>query len=175
MPGRAHLIRTSPGARRHTSRAWTGAVAWTALLLSATGCAGPLELDAPRVSGADARACKALVEALPASVADQEQRSVDAGPGYAAAWGDPAIELRCGVARPAGLDRFAACQVVNGVGWWIPEAQQTGRPEPITMTTVGRALDVEVRLPESYWPPATAMVDLAPALTRTIRTVRPCV
>ncbi len=150
-------------------------MAWTTTLLLVTGCSGPLELDAPRLAEDDARACAALVRELPASVADQQQRSVDAGPGYAAAWGDPAIELRCGVPRPAGLDRFAACQVANGVGWYIPESQQTGRPEPITMTTVGRALDVEVRLPESQWPPATAMVDLGPALERTIREVRPCV
>jgi hypothetical protein len=42
------------------------------------------------------------------------------------------------------------------------------------MTTVGRAQNVEVSIPSDYFPPATAMVDLAPAIKRTIRDVRPC-
>jgi hypothetical protein len=42
------------------------------------------------------------------------------------------------------------------------------------MTTVGRASNVEVRIPEDYFPPAAAMVDLAPALKRTVRELRPC-
>ncbi len=132
-------------------------------------------MDAPALSGAVARRCAALVEALPARVADQPGRRVDAGGGYAAAWGDPAIELRCGVPRPAGFDRFSTCQVANGVGWFIPDEQQTGRPEAITMTTVGRAVNVEVRIPRDYFPPPATMVDLAPAIRRADREVRPCV
>ena len=85
------------------------------------------------------------------------------------------MELRCGVPRPKGLDRFAGCQVANGVGWFIPESQQTGQPVAVTMTTVGRAQNVEVRIPADYFPPVTTMADLAPALRRTIRQVRPCV
>jgi hypothetical protein len=111
---------------------------------------------------------------LPGRVAGQPQREVDSGDGFGAAWGDPAIELRCGVPRPRGLTRTAACQVANGVGWFVPEAQQTGRPEDITMTTVGRAQYVEVRVPEEYFPPPATMVDLGPAVKRTIRSVRPC-
>jgi uncharacterized protein DUF3515 len=130
---------------------------------------------APSKSGRDARACAALVKALPERVADQPRRAVDAGPGYAAAWGDPAIELRCGVPAPHGFDRFSDCQDTDGVGWFIPQAQQTGRPVEITMTTIGRAQNVEVRIPADYFPPAATMVDLAPALKRTIREVRPCV
>jgi hypothetical protein len=145
------------------------------LTVLAGGCSGTLTVDAPAAAGSDARACAALIEALPHRVADRAERRVDAGGGYAAAWGDPAIELRCGVPRPHGLDRFAGCQVANGVGWFIPESQQTGRPVDITMTTVGRAQNVEVRIPAAYFPPVNAMVDLAPALKHTIREVRPCV
>jgi len=142
------------------------------------GCSDTVSLDAPSPSGADARACAALVAALPDEVADQPTREADAGDGYGAAWGapgDPVIELRCGVPRPEGLTSTSACEVANGVGWFVPEDQQTGGPADITMTTVGRAQYVEVRVPEEYFPPATAMVDLAPALKRTIRSVRPCV
>lgn len=144
------------------------------VLLSA-GCSDTVSLDAPSLSGTDAKACAALVAALPDEVADQPERSVDVGDGYGAAWGDPAIELRCGVPRPTDLTATAACEVANGVGWFVPEEQQTGRPADITMTTVGRAQYVEVRVPEEYFPPTAAMVDLGPALSRTIRSVRPCV
>jgi hypothetical protein len=134
---------------------------------------GSVRVDAPAVTGSDARACAALVAALPDHVDDQDRRKVE-GTGHAAAWGDPAIELRCGVRRPASLDPFATCQVVNGVGWFIPEDQQTGRPHAITLTTVGRAEYVEVRLPRAYWPPAAAMADLARAVRSTVPDVKPC-
>jgi hypothetical protein len=134
-----------------------------------------VSVDAPALTGADARACSALVKALPDRVADQGERDVHTGGGYAAAWGDPAIELRCGVSRPEGFDRFSSCQTTDGVDWFIPEGQQTGRPRTITMTAVGRVLYVEVRIPPDYFPPAATMVDLAPAIKSTIRDVHPCV
>jgi Protein of unknown function (DUF3515) len=134
-----------------------------------------VSIQAPRLSGTDARACAALVAAVPDHVADQPKRTVQTGGGYGAAWGDPAIELRCGVGTPHGFDRFSGCQTANGVDWYIPESQQTGRPEDITMTSIGRAEYVEVRIPKAYFPPVDTMVDLAPAVKRTIRSVRPCV
>ena len=161
--------------RRRPALRSTGAVVVSAALLLVAACSGPLSLDAPSLSGADARACRALVRALPAKVADLPRVDADPGHGYGAAWGDPAIELRCGVPRPRGFDAFSACQTTNGVDWFIPESQQTGKPEDIVMTTVGRAQNIEVRVPADYWPPATAMVDLAPAVKRTLREVRPCV
>jgi hypothetical protein len=126
------------------------------------------------VHGADARACRALLAALPDRVADQDRRTTDDGAGYGAAWGDPAIVLRCGTGPGAGFDRFSTCQVVDGVGWYVPEDQVQGRAVDITMTTVGRAQNVEVSIPSDYFPPAAAMVDLAPAVKHTIREVRPC-
>jgi hypothetical protein len=148
----------------------------SALLLLTAGCAGgPVHLDAPALSGADARACQAFVDALPSKVADLPRVDADTGQGFGAAWGDPAIELRCGVRRPDGLTATAHCEVANGVGWYIPDSQQSGRPTDITMTTVGRAEYVEVRIPADYWPPVNAMVDLGPAVKKAIPDVRPCV
>ena len=144
------------------------------LLLAPTACSDTVSVDAPHVSGAVARACSELVHDLPSRVADQRRRDVDPGDGYAAAWGDPAIELRCGVPRPEGFDKFSSCQRVNGVDWFVPESQLTGKPTDITMTTVGRVPRVEVSLPEDYWPPANAMVDLAAATKENLREVRPC-
>jgi len=117
----------------------------TALLLPA-GCSDTVSVNAPPLTGADARGCRALLKALPDSIADQPRRKVADEGGYGAAWGDPPIVLRCGVPKPRGLDAFATCQVVNGVGWFIPEAQSQGDPVDITMTTVGRRQNVEVSL-----------------------------
>ena len=162
------MLRQRPALRN------AGAVACLALLVA--GCSsGPLDVSSPRVRGADAQACKALVAALPHSVDDQKRRQVDAGSGYSAAWGDPAIELRCGVPKPKGLTRFATCQVTDKVGWYIPNGQITGARTNIVMTTVGREQYVEVRIPDQYFPPAPTMVDVATAIKKTIRETRPCV
>ncbi len=112
--------------------------------------------------------------ALPDEVADQPRREVEPAGGTVAAWGDPAIELRCGVGTPDGFDELSTCQVADGVGWFIPEEQITGEPTDIVMTTVDRTPRVEVRLPEAYFPPAAAMVDLAPSIKRTIPQDDPC-
>jgi hypothetical protein len=146
----------------------------SAALLLTAGCSDTVSVNAPPVTGADARACRALLRALPDAVADQPRRPVADKDGFAAAWGDPPILLRCGVPKPAGLDKFATCQVANGVAWFIPESQSQGDPVDITMTTVGRRQNVQVALPSDYFPPANAMVDLASALKRTIRETKPC-
>jgi hypothetical protein len=161
--------------RRRPAPRSTGAVAVSALLLLATGCSGPLTLDAPAVTGADAAACRALVEALPDKVDGVGRVEADTGAGYGAAWGDPAIELRCGVPVPKDFDAVSGCQTANGVDWYVPESQQTGRPEDIVMTSVGRTVNVEVRVPATYWPPVNTMVDLGAAVRKTLRSVKPCV
>ena len=93
---------------------------------------------------------------------------------YGAAWGDPAILLRCGVGRPASFDELSSCQITNDVAWYIPEEQIVGGPVDIVMTTIGRSVDVEVRLPAEYFPPANAMVDLADAVTESTTETEPC-
>ena len=148
MSGRAHLTTSPATASRRSPRQRAGAVACAlASVLLAAGCSDTVSLDAPTLSGPDAEACAALVAALPDRVSDQPERETEAGDGYGAAWGDPAIELRCGVPRPKDLTRTASCQMANGVGWFVPE---------------------------EYFPPPATMVDLGPALKRTIRSVRPC-
>ena len=136
----------------------------------------------PTQPGADAAACERLVDGLPETVADQERREVeDAAATTAAAWGDPAIVLRCGVGEPASFDRFSACQIVNGVAWYIPDEQITGSATDITTlttkfssSTIGRKPGVEVAIPADYFPPAATMVDLAAALKRHTERVERC-
>lgn len=147
-----------------------------ALGVLTAGCGGgPVEVDDPGPGGASARTCTNLLDALPATVDGAERREVEPADASAAAWGDPAIVLRCGVAMPESFDDFSTCQEADGVGWYIPEEQVTGQPEDITMTTIGREVNVEVSLPEEYWPPADAMIDLAAAVDGAVEEIDPCV
>ena len=165
------MLRQRPAPHRNA-----GAVASVALLLVvASGCgSSDVRIDAPALKGADASACASLVKALPEAVSDQPRRRVEPENAYGASWGDPAIVLRCGVPMPAGFDKFAACQVTNEVGWFVPEAQIEEQSADVVMTTIGFEQNVEVRLPADYRPPAAAMVDLADAIKDSIREVRPC-
>src|SRR3954454_15237493 len=85
-------------------------------------------------------------------VADQARRASKGGTGYGAAWGDPAIVLRCGTGPGQGFTDTSQCQVTNGVGWYIPDSQIQGRAVDVTMTTVGRAQNVQVSIPKDYFP-----------------------
>lgn len=137
-------------------------------------CGRPVPVEAPRLTGADERTCRKLVAALPDSVDDVERVEVDT-PGAAAAWGDPPIVLRCGVPMPDEFDDYAACHETNGIGWFIPDDQVSGEATEITMTTIGRDVNVEVTLPPEHWPPANAMVDLSDAIDATTEELDPCV
>ena len=126
------------------------------------------------VSAADATACVELRDALPEKVDGLQRRPVAPEGAYAAAWGSSPVVLRCGVDEPAGFDEYSTCQITNGVAWFIPDDQITGEPVDIVMTTVGRSPVIEVRLPAEHFPPANAMVDLAPAIKQTTRKTATC-
>ncbi len=131
-----------------------------------------MQVDAPAPPAADAKACQALVDALPDRVSDQPRREVASGASYAAAWGDPALTLVCGVPRPAGFDQVAVCTTVNGVDWFIPQDQLDAMGD-LTMTTVNREVLVRVQMPGRYGPPAATLADLSAAVkAATPRTSR---
>jgi hypothetical protein len=140
-----------------------------------SGCGDDsVEVDDFSVARADREACRALLEDLPGSLSDQEQRPVDGSP-YAAAWGEPPIVLRCGVGAPEGFDKFSSCQRVNGVDWYVPEETIDDQGADVLMTTVGRSPRVEVLVPADYRPPVAAMVDVAGTVKQHTRRTGGCV
>ena len=149
--------------RRRPVLSNAGAVACLLLVLVAS-CSGPVEVRPAASDDPAAAACADLVDALPDRVSDVDRREVEPDAGTTAAWGDPAIELRCGVPEPAGFDALSTCQITNDVAWFIPEEQVTGQPVDVAMTTIGRSPGVEVSIPADYFPPAATMVDLADAV-----------
>ena len=135
------------------------------LAVMLAGCgSNTVEVDRYPVSAAGRQDCPAFIHALPDHVSDQARRRVS-GSSYAAAWGDPPIVLRCGVGRPAGFDRFSACQTANGIDWFVPDKAFEDQRADVVMTTVYRRPALQVHLPAEYRPPVAAMADL----TRTIR------
>lgn len=64
---------------------------------------GPLAVPAAPSPGAEGRYCTVLMEALPDDLVGSARRALaDPQPGVAA-WGDPAVILRCGLPDPAEL------------------------------------------------------------------------
>lgn len=145
-------------------------MAGVALSLLAVGMLAGCGDDAVRVhrfgvTPAGHESCPALLESLPSKVSDQDERRTT-GSTFAAAYGDPAIVIRCGVGKPKDFDKFSSCQRANGIDWFVEdlEAVVNDQSRDVTMTTVGRSPAVEVRLPARYRPPTAAMVDLEKAV-----------
>ncbi len=160
-------------------------VACVLALGAAAGCAGPGKVEVTPVSPApddSVRAmCADLVAALPATVADDlATRAVTPSDALAAAWGDPAVVLRCGVARPSALVPTSACFEVNGVGWLATSnGREVSGDAPVEgtlrFTTIGRAAYVEVTVPplEGHQP-SDPLPALAAAIEQTIPLRHPC-
>ncbi len=142
--------------------------------LSACG-SDSVEIDAPSLSAKAARVCEGLVDDLPDTVADKLRRPVSPEGVAGAAWGDPAIVLTCGVGKPEGYVPEGPCTVVDGVGWYIPEEQlEANGSVDLTMTTLFRRVNVEVRMPSEYWPPATTLADLSKVVAAHTKSYERC-
>lgn len=148
------------------------APAVAALLLTASGCAfagdGGPAVPSPKGKAADA--CRALHGQLPENLDGQPREKTDPASEYTAAWGDPAIELRCGVPRPEKLspgsehyNPTAEAAEVNGVSWLLEEQEDGYR-----FTTTEHAAHVEVTVPDTYAPEIGVLTELAAAVKKTV-------
>ncbi len=98
----------------------------------------------PSPSSATATACVKIFAKLPVQLGSLAPRKTDTDSSFVAAWGDPAVVIRCGVNRPAGLGDPAAAQLldVNSVIWQPdPQKAQT------VYTAVDRSVYLEVTVP----------------------------
>lgn len=127
--------------------------------------------DVPESAQAD---CADVIADLPDRVAGQKQRAV-AGSPYAAAWGDPAIVLRCGTRLPAGFTRTAECQTVNGIDWYVPRSASDDQSADVPLTLVHRSVVVSVVVPAKLRPPDAVLVDLGRVLATATKPRGHCV
>ena len=83
-----------------------------------------------------------------------------------AAWGDPAYVLTCGVPEPADYEPTAECNVIAGVGWYVPDDQLTDQGEDATPIALSRTPYVEVLVPVERRTEGIdrALAELAPGL-----------
>ncbi|MHB1614110.1 MAG: DUF3515 domain-containing protein [Actinomycetes bacterium] len=129
-----------------------------------TGCStGPVTVTVPATTAATSAACRSLHEHLPVRVDGLSARSTTPASRSVAAWGNPAVVLRCGVPAPAGLAADSELYAVDGVSWF-PQQQ----PGMYVFTTYGRVVNVEIQVPDRYAPQANALVDLAGPVHRWI-------
>jgi hypothetical protein len=146
--------------------ALTGGAVW---LLFNSGNAVAVAAPTPASSSAQSE-CAALTKALPQSVDNENRRGTSPSSPLTAAWGDPAITLRCGVPEPQILrpgsktyDPTAEEGYFNGVAWLI---EKTG--DGYRFTAAQRAVYVEVDVPNAYSPQTSAVIDLSPAVIKAI-------
>lgn len=109
-------------------------------------------------SSGSAPACELAGKAFPTEVSGMPR--VDTAPTSpaVAAWGDPAVIARCGVAAVAPTD--VECLEVDGVGW-IPQELSDG----IRFTSFGTDPALEVLVPGTYAPEGL----LLPAFSDAVR------
>ncbi|MBK6761870.1 MAG: DUF3515 domain-containing protein [Micrococcales bacterium] len=127
------------------------------LVLLLAGCSAA-QIPAADPSPSDEAPCRALVEALPRTLDGDEDTGRSE---YAAAWGDPRIVLRCGVATPAGYQKTSEMVVVNEISWFAEE-----QSDGYVFTAVGRSPLVQVYVPDTHQTQVNPLVDLAPAMTQ---------
>lgn len=159
--------------RAQHAAALVSMVAGTVLLAA---CGGPVEIDVPELSKADAQACDSFADALPDALVEQARDEIEPSDAPAAAYGDPAIVVRCGVPEPKGFDLTASCERADGVGYYIPDEQYVDQQLDVTITTAGYEPRVEILVPADYRPGgvADAMAALAPLVKQHLTLVEPC-
>ena len=135
------------------------ATAVTAVAL--VGCAGPVTVESAP-DGAS-QACADVLALLPAVLVGAARRETGGGAGTAA-WGDPAILLRCG--EEVVLASTQPCVTVpgepDGVDWVVLASDGSGS----IVRTFGRDPAVEVEVPAAYGPaPVSVLPELGLAVS----------
>ncbi len=129
------------------------------------GCGpGPVRVNPPTAEPAATKLCAALHERLPKKIGDLGRRRTEPSSDRTAAWGQPAVVLRCGVGTPENF-RPASTPVaeVNGVSWFQHIAGAT-----IEWVVVDRPVHVELAVPRTYDGQGAFLADLSPPITAAL-------
>lgn len=154
--------------RRHDLIRRVALAASVLVLLPLGACGSGVLVDAyPTEPGTDVD-CRALLADLPTTVAGLEKRGLEQDV-PAAAWGDPPVVLRCGVATPKAFGPTSQCNDVDGIDWFDETTADGFR-----FTTVYRRVNVELEVPDVHAPAADVLVDLAPSITKHVPAERRC-
>jgi Protein of unknown function (DUF3515) len=120
-----------------------------------------VSVAAPTPSAAAIEPCAQVLSQLPVQLDGSDPRRVEPSPDSGApvvAWGNPAIILQCGVARPKTLTEGSSALVI-GVGAvnWLPV---TGSKETVWFA-IDRSVYIQVTVPKAYPQPPLASISTA--------------
>ena len=118
--------------------------------LALAGCSDSVEVAKPAIEGADVKTCEELVADAPEELFGQERREVSGASTTSAAWGDPAVLLECGAKAPESFDVFSSCSEIDGIGWYMPDAQLKDQGSDIAITAESHSPRVTVTIPAQY-------------------------
>jgi hypothetical protein len=113
----------------------------------------------PEPDAATAAACVKVFAKLPVQLGQLAPRKTESDSPFVAAWGDPAVVVRCGVAKPSVFGTAEAAQLVevNSV-IWQPDPQR----DRTVYTAVDRSVYLDVTVPAGADQPLPL---LAPAVS----------
>lgn len=132
-------------------------------MLAGCGGGGAVQVPLPSADAGMVWLCERLRAHLPERLRGQDRRSTDPESPLVAAWGAPAMALRCGVPRPPDMRLDSELVQINGLAWFPRAADR-----PVTFTAVGRSAYVEVTVPPRYGVAGDALIELAPAITAAL-------
>ena len=117
----------------------------------------------PKPDAATQAACVKVFAKLPVQLGQLPPRRTQTDSSFVAAWGNPAVVLRCGVAKPAIFGSPEAAQLVevNAV-LWQPDPQR----DRTVYTTVDRGVYIEVTVPAGADQPLPLLASAVSALPR---------
>ena len=153
--------------RPPVATALLGLLTTAACATSSGGAASGSSSDAsvPSVNGLSTSTlitCRSLKLDLPKQLAPEVAlRAVTPVSDTTAAWGTPAITLRCGVPEGSSQDDP---YTFNGVGWAQHDAGSTR-----IWTTTGRKVNVAVEVPDAYESQAEIIGMLSPAINGSLK------
>ncbi len=102
---------------------------------------------------------------LPDELVDESRRETEPASDFTAAWGQPAISVRCGVSDPAALNPASELTVVGDVEWFAEELT-----EGYAFTTYERVANVEVTVPDDYAPEIGPVSELSSLVAEFVPT-----
>ncbi len=140
------------------------------------GACGPVKVEVPDLDLDQQEACESFLADVPAPLVDLEEVEVSPADAPARAFGDPPLVVSCVDSVPADFDEFAFCVEVNGVGWYLPDAQLDDDAVAATFTAVGYDPIVSVQAPPDYRPEkaAAALSELSDPVEEHLSETRPC-
>ena len=128
---------------------------------SGKGSGKTVSIDAPVLADADFKACRALVTKVPQKLTGLDRRLVDgkhSAAEVAAAWGDPAVRMRCGV-EEVTVPKSGEVYRLGAVCWYADANKHR-----TIWTTVDREQPVELTVPATHKQPG----QLAQALSKPV-------